>query len=740
MFVNSKKFTEYQIFSSETGANTKHYLSDITELQSHLSLSNNQDTVRLRILEDEKNHINTESYNQNLVDKFFYVVLKHEDQETLQRMRSDALYIFKQTFSAYELDFHDFIKTIYRYFNPFRSQYETTNIEDIFDITPLDFLSPSEIELSKKGMSQYIRIDKVYCKTYHIYSYPQYPIFAWLSYLTSFKGIDFSCHIHDCDNSRLIKDYDRQYNALVKNYNKTKKESEREVIKSDMESVQLMIQSLSKGVKKSISFLTTLRLQADTLEELENLENFLMAETSGIDILLRQGFFDQKKLFLSTAPLCNNQAPEYEKDVVCNVLAWGFPYVFESLNDIGLPILIGKSKSTGGAIFYNHLYKDKSRTNSNEIMFGTTGSGKTYFLMHLIYHRYARGHKQIIIDLEGKQMNKLTAHLGGEVINCATGGGGIINPLQIRITIDDDLEGNKRSLDEIYPLASHIQFLRTFFGMYFHGLSRIMLSEIEDAIEELYKDWGFTFQTAASELQHLKPSDFPIMSDLLEVMEKRLQAVDQENKEKLNRVEIVRNFVKRLALGADSVLFNGTTNIDLSNDLLCLVLAGLQDKDTTILRTQYYNILSFIQTEIISGKFQNWIQIYADEFHLLMNKEIPDIMMFLRQLIKIIRKYNGGLTTSTQSISDVLHEDVALYGGAIIGNSNYKFYFKQDTESVQYLKEHKIVSDTDADFLRYAEIGQAYMDLGANALQIEVTIPDEIKTLFDSFISNENRF
>ena len=60
-------------------------------------------------------------------------------------------------------------------------------------------------------------------------------------------------------------------------------------------------------------------------------------------------------------------------------------------------------------------------------------------------------------------------------------------------------------------------------------------------------------------------------------------------------------------------------------------------------------------------------------------------MQFQKLLIKVIRKYNGGLTTSTQEISDMLNESVKEFGTALIGNSNYKFFFKHEAESIQYL-------------------------------------------------------
>ena len=51
-----------------------------------------------------------------------------------------------------------------------------------------------------------------------------------------------------------------------------------------------------------------------------------------------------------------------------------------------------------------------------------------------------------------------------------------------------------------------------------------------------------------------------------------------------------------------------------------------------------------------------------------------------------------------------------------------------------------MISESDTNFLQYAEIGQAYMDCSDNAFQIEVKIPDDVQNLFDSFLKKERRY
>lgn len=120
-FVNNKKFTNYQIYSSETGSDINTYTQQLCALQKPLTLSNEHDRKRFEIVEEEKKYINTQTGNRDLVDKYFYIIFRNASLEELNKIKHDAMYLFKQMFSTRDVDFYEHIQTIYRYFNPYRS-------------------------------------------------------------------------------------------------------------------------------------------------------------------------------------------------------------------------------------------------------------------------------------------------------------------------------------------------------------------------------------------------------------------------------------------------------------------------------------------------------------------------------------------------------------------------------------------------------------------------------------------
>ena len=102
--------------------------------------------------------------------------------------------------------------------------------------------------------------------------------------------------------------------------------------------------------------------------------------------------------------------------------------------------------------------------NANVVLFGESGSGKSFCLKHINTQLYALGVKLIILDAE-VEYKKLTKSLNGNWVNTGGGKGGRINPLQIReLPKDEEMEEEEKGLGDY---ALHFQFLRSFFKFYF---------------------------------------------------------------------------------------------------------------------------------------------------------------------------------------------------------------------------------------------------------------------------------
>ena len=298
---------------------------------------------------------------------------------------------------------------------------------------------------------------------------------------------------------------------------------------------------------------------------------------------------------------------------------------------------------------------------------------------------------------------------------------------------------DKVSLDKIKPLAEHIRFLRNFFDIYKgeDGNKIITIlhdNEIEIALEKLYKvKMNIDFNTTAQEIiDNYTSNDYPIMNDLYnELVNERDRILEIDGKRK-NMLNECIAFIRPLALGADSPIFNGVTTINTDASLFCFDISGLQDNTgSKILKAQYFNIISFIWTKIIANTTGERQKLIVDEFSVIMDKRYPDIMRYFENIIKRIRKRHAGLTTATQQVSDIMKESVREYGEAIISQSTYQFFFGLGSNGAEYFRDSKIIPKSELEFIQFAGIGDCYAKIGSQtALRIHITLPaDEVKKL-----------
>jgi type IV secretory pathway VirB4 component len=454
------------------------------------------------------------------------------------------------------------------------------------------------------------------------------------------------------------------------------------------------------------------------------------------------------EMFNLSSPLCLNQVPEYNQLTTVDTLGYMYPFTHEALYDSTVrrdkeknvlyrypPICIGTTKDTNGVLFYDNFVKKDDRANYNEFIAGSAGFGKTTLIMWLIKQRYAIGYKQYSIDVEGKELHKLVYDLGGQNIDCSDGDKGRINPLHIRFNIpDSEKEDDKIPLDEIKPLSSHIRFLRVFFDSYKGKTGeqdiRILHDNmIEKGLERVYKRiMNIDYQTTAQYIvENFKNNDYPIMMDLYDELKTMRDEADEINnmieKEKLN--ECIA-FIRPLAKGADAIIFNGHTNVDLDSPLINFNISGLQDNTSSrILITQYYNILSYIWTEVVSDMEDVRKQIYADEFGVIMNPELGGVMKYFNSIIRRDRKRLCGLTTATQQINDVLKDEVKAEGEAIINLSCYQFFLNLGG-GIEYFKNTDLIPESALEFIQFANIGDCYVKFGSQtSMKAEISLPPE---------------
>jgi len=364
--------------------------------------------------------------------------------------------------------------------------------------------------------------------------------------------------------------------------------------------------------------------------------------------------------------------------------------------------------SDGRIISLDLLYRGHDRTNSNAVITGAPGQGKSTALKHILMTLYMMGVKVIVIDPE-REFRDLCRNLGGTWLDVG-GGKAKINPLQIRpVPQDDEDEENPLYQSDDNAMALHIHTLDVFFKLYLPGLTDLQRALLNKALTEVYQAKGITWNT---DVNQLTAEDFPLMEDLHRHLE------EQEDP----RCKELAALLYDIAQGADSFLWNGCTNVDVSNDLVVFDTNRLMNSSDEVKRAQYFNTLTLCW-QLMSQDREEPVFLIGDEGHILFDPEIPQTSMYMRNFAKRARKYEAALWLVTHSLVDLLNEKVKLSGQTILDCATYKIFFGTDGKNLEETASLFHLTDTEQNILLAQQRGKALFLLGKQHIHVDFEIP-----------------
>ncbi|MEA4954819.1 MAG: DUF87 domain-containing protein [Pseudoflavonifractor sp.] len=364
----------------------------------------------------------------------------------------------------------------------------------------------------------------------------------------------------------------------------------------------------------------------------------------------------------------------------------------------------------GGIISIDFLFRGRDRTNSNMVAVGASGTGKSTTLKSIAETLYMAGVKVIIIDPE-REFRDLCRNLSGAWLD-AGGGAAKVNPLQIRPVPEDEEEDQGRLYQaNDNAMALHIHTLDVFFKLYLPSLTDLQRALVKKALVTLYNRFGIQWDTNVDEL----PAEaFPLFSDFYGLL--------QECAKSDPRYEEIAALFYDMAEGADSFLWNGCTNVQVDNDFVVLDTNRLQNSSDEVKRAQYFNILTLCWNMISEDRTQP-VFLLCDEAHILLDPAIPQTAMYVRNMAKRVRKYEGMLAVVLQSVVDALHEDIRLYGQAILDNAAYKFLFSADGKNLKETADTFQLTAAEQNILLAGERGKALCLIGSQHVHVDFDLP-----------------
>ncbi|MDR3021840.1 MAG: ATP-binding protein [Clostridiales bacterium] len=432
----------------------------------------------------------------------------------------------------------------------------------------------------------------------------------------------------------------------------------------------------------------------------------------------------------------------FARGIPSSTLSAVFPFVSNFMCDgycdkqqsMGIPI-----GHNAYPVFLDFFKRDDRYTNSNMMIVGKSGGGKSYATKHLLANFIADGCRVFVLDPEN-EYSKLARNLGGRVIDVGQATEGLLNPFQMTVSLKDEID----EYDEKHNNTSYyvyLQFLESFFRIIFDGLTSDAFEYLNKICVDMYKEKGITPKT---DIARLKPKDFPIFDDLYALIKSKLTNEQiPAQKAMLTKLEM---YVSKFSTGGrNSALWNGYSTIEFDEQFVVFNFQGLlANKNNAISNAQMLLVLKILDNEIIKNMDYNRatnsmrrIVVTIDEAHTFIDPKYPIALDFMKETAKRIRKYNGMLQVITQNIKDFggQNAEVAIKASAVINACQYSFVFGLNPSDmhdlVELYRKSCPINDIEAEDIANAGMGECFLITSPqNRSSIKIVATQQVVELF----------
>lgn len=605
----------------------------------------------------------------------------------------------------------------------------------------LNVITPAGIEFTDTAAN----VGDAYGSIYAVSKYPTDGVdFGWASEICKLEGTCTEMDVRYGDPTFMTTVYNKKISDLRADRDLVKQESERQQIDEAIRDLEEMISRISVKNEPVAYVNTMLFIQDNNKKSLTDRIKRVSGKMAVNGMNLRILRYKQKEAMQVFSPY-GIQDPFVsalgERNMPLSSFFGGFPMAASGVRDEG-GYYLGRTASDD-LIFINQWLRNKDRVNSNWFITGLPGSGKSTFLKTIDVKELAFGSKLIVFDPEREYID-LAKHpdIKGDVIDCAGGSTGRINPLQVRVApritkedldegedINDYMIYDESEDTDVSDLALHIQNLRVFFKLYFgaENYDAGVKTALEECLIEMYERHGITWDTDISKLSN---EDFPIMSNLCDLVSEKANQIGISPYKKSNYDKLA-DLLFPIGQGADKYIWNGYTTINPKSHFVVFDLGALLDLDENVKRAQFMNLTMYAWQQLAADRSERTL-LEVDEGYLFVDPDMLDLMKFMRNISKRARKYEAGLMFITHSVVDVLDPEVKRLGQALIDNACYKFIMGCDGKNLEETKKLFNLTEKQENILAAKNRGQGILFAGSTKVEMQVEVTTEMLDMFGS--------
>jgi len=604
--------------------------------------------------------------------------------------------------------------------NYYTSSFDEREVKNIEPKDLIDWIMPQKIRFTAlKNI-----VDSVAHTTYSVAEYPISVPNAWGRSFFSVPGTRISVKFKPVPQLDAERRLDRSIMEMESQAAKRGRASTELEKNVHLETLRELLSSIKTG--NEMLFDTHIYVQAE-----DEYKKLLRTQLMRAGFKYNEMFGKQRETFINANISQRSNNKKFERGINSSSLAAMFPFVSDAVQDPE-GIYLGMNNEP---VFIDFFKRDRERINSNMVVLGKSGSGKSFATKSIITNLASDNTKIFILDPE-REYDILCKNLRGKVVDVGSAKEGRINPLQIITALDDENDEGQN-----VSLTSHLQFLESFFKMILDGITNDALEILNEAIKELYESFGITSET---DITKLEPEEFPIMQDLYNYVTDQYDKAKDEYQR--NNLKIVRTYLNKFAEGGrNSMLWNGFSTITAEESMIVFNFQTLlANGNSDLANAQMMLIMRWLNNEIIKNKDYNAkyhtkrrVVVVVDEAHTFIDPKKDVALDFMFNMAKRIRKYEGMQIVITQNLKDFTGTpDIARKSTAIINASQYSLIFSLAPHDINDLvalyEKAGQINEKEQDTITTNPRGRAFLMTGPySRTNIDVITNDSIRDLFE---------
>ena len=493
---------------------------------------------------------------------------------------------------------------------------------------------------------------------------------------------------------------------------------------SNLQDVAAIISAMHRNREPLLHTAVFIELSAPDMDKLKLLQTEVLTELIRSKLNVDRLLLRQKQGFISVHPAGKNVFREqFERALPASSVANLFPFNYSGKTDPN-GFYIGRDKFGSNVIVdFNQRADDK--TNSNILILGNSGQGKSYLLKLILTIQRESGMKVICLDPEHEYID-LTKNLGGCFVDLM-GGEYLINVLEPKAWDEEgspEDTGAPQAFRCSSRLSQHISFLKDFFRAY-KNFTDSQIDTIEVMLGKLYEKWGIRDDT---DLAGLGARDYPILSDLYDLIEEEYKRYDKKEKQ-LYTAELLQEIclgLHSMCKGAESKFFNGHTNIE-NAKFLTFGVKGLLQASRNVKDAMLFNILSYMSNALLTD---GHTAASIDEFYLFLTNLTA--VEYIRNFMKRVRKKDSAVILASQNLEDFNIDGIREYTKPLFSIPAHAFLFNAGNIDAGFYTDTLQLEQSEYDLIRYPQRGVCLYKCGNERYNLMVHAPEHKEKLFGS--------